>query len=205
MDAFRSFTAVAAPYEPVNVDTDQILPARFLKMPRGGGRHYGGYLFHDLRIADDGSEIPDFVLNRPGFRDARILVGNSNFACGSSREGAAYAFLDAGFRSIVAPSFSDIFFNNCLKNGIVPVRLDDASCADLRAQLAARPGSTVTVDLEREVLRAPDGREHRFEIDGFFREMLLKGVDEVGLTLGLQDEIAAYERRHAAAAPWATR
>lgn len=205
MDAFTTFTAVAAPYEPVNVDTDQILPARFLKMPRGNGRHYGGYLFFDARFNDDGSEKPDFVLNAPAYRGARILVGNTNFACGSSREGAAYAFLDAGFRSVIAPSFSDIFFNNCLKNGIVPVRLDDATCADLRAQLAATPGSEVTVDLERQVVRAPDGREHRFEVDGFFREMLLKGVDEVGLTLGLMDDILGFETRRAAAAPWATR
>lgn len=205
MDAFTTFTAVAVPYEPINVDTDQILPARFLKMPRGNGKHYGGYLFFDARFNDDGSEKPDFVLNRAPYRGARILVGNTNFACGSSREGAAYAFLDAGFRSVIAPSFSDIFFNNCLKNGIVPVRLDDATCARLRARLAAQPGAEVTVDLERQVVRGPDGAEHGFAIDGFFREMLLKGVDEVGLTLGLVDEIKAFERRHAAAAPWATR
>jgi 3-isopropylmalate/(R)-2-methylmalate dehydratase small subunit len=205
MDAFTTFTAVAAPYAPINVDTDQILPARFLKMPRGNGKHYGGYLFHDVRFNDDGSEKPDFILNQPAFRAARILVGNTNFACGSSREGAAYAFLDAGFRSVIAPSFSDIFFNNCLKNGIVPVRLDDAACAALRAQLAAKPGSEMTVDLERLRVRAPDGVEHRFEVDGFFREMLLKGVDEVGLTLGLIGDIIAFEKRYAAAAPWATR
>ena len=205
MDAFTTFTAVAAPYAPINVDTDQILPARFLKMPRGNGRHYGSYLFHDVRLNDDGSEKPDFVLNQPAYRAARILVGNTNFACGSSREGAAYAFLDAGFRSVIAPSFSDIFFNNCLKNGIVPVRLDDASCAALRAQLAAKPGSTITVDLERLVVRAPDGVEHRFEVDGFFREMLLKGVDEVGLTLGLMDDIVAFEKGYAAARSWAAR
>jgi len=205
MDAFTTFTAVAVPYEPINVDTDQILPARFLKMPRGNGKHYGGYLFFDARFNDDGSEKPDFVLNRAPYRCARILVGNTNFACGSSREGAAYAFLDAGFRSVIAPSFSDIFFNNCLKNGIVPVRLDDAPCARLRAQLAAKPGAEITVDLERQVVRGPDGAGHGFAIDGFFREMLLKGVDEVGLTLGLMDEIKAFERHHAAAAPWATR
>lgn len=205
MEAFTTFTAVAAPYEPINVDTDQILPARFLKMPRGGGKHYGSYLFNDVRFADDGSEKPDFVLNRPAYRAAKILVGNTNFACGSSREGAAYAFLDAGFRSVIAPSFSDIFFNNCLKNGIVPVRLDDATCASLRSQVTATPGSEITVDLVNLVVRAPDRREHRFEVDGFFREMLLKGVDEVGLTLGLMDDIKAFEDRHHAATPWAAR
>jgi 3-isopropylmalate/(R)-2-methylmalate dehydratase small subunit len=205
MERFETLTAVAAPYEPANVDTDQILPARFLKMPRGDGRHYGGYLFHDLRYADDGAEIADFVLNRPEYRTARILVANTNFGCGSSREGAVYAFLDAGFRCVVAPSFGDIFFNNCLKNGIVPVRLPEADCAGLRALTAAMPGTALTVDLEAQELRAPGGAVHRFEVDGFFREMLLKGVDEVGLTLGLAAEIAEFERRHHAASPWAAR
>ncbi|MFM8681387.1 MAG: 3-isopropylmalate dehydratase small subunit [Alphaproteobacteria bacterium] len=205
MDRFTTLTAVAAPYEPANVDTDQILPARFLKMPRGNGKHYGGFLFHDIRFADDGAERADFVLNRPEFRAARILVANTNFACGSSREGAVYAFLDAGFRAVVAPSFSDIFFNNCLKNGVVPVRLPEADCAGLRALLAARPGTELTVDLEAQELRVPGGAVHRFEVDGFFREMLLKGVDEVGLTIGLRAEIEGFERRHHAANAWAAR
>jgi 3-isopropylmalate/(R)-2-methylmalate dehydratase small subunit len=174
-------------------------------MPRGNGKHYGGFLFHDIRFADDGAERADFVLNRPEFRAARILVGNTNFACGSSREGAVYAFLDAGFRAVVAPSFSDIFFNNCLKNGVVPVRLPDADCARLRAMLAARPGTELTVDLEAQELRVPGGEVHRFEVDGFFREMLLKGVDEVGLTIGLLAEIEGFERRHHAANAWAAR
>ena len=205
MDRFTTLTAIAAPYEPANVDTDQILPARFLKMPRGNGKHYGGFLFHDIRFADDGAERADFVLNRPEFRAARILVGNTNFACGSSREGAVYAFLDAGFRAVVAPSFSDIFFNNCLKNGVVPVRLPDADCARLRAMLAARPGTELTVDLEAQELRVPGGEVHRFEVDGFFREMLLKGVDEVGLTLGLAADIDAFETTHRTRSPWALR
>jgi 3-isopropylmalate/(R)-2-methylmalate dehydratase small subunit len=205
MDRFTTLTAIAAPYEPANVDTDQILPARFLKMPRGNGKHYGGFLFHDIRFADDGAERADFVLNRPEFRAARILVGNTNFACGSSREGAVYAFLDAGFRCVVAPSFGDIFFNNCLKNGIVPVRLPEAVCTRLRELAAGLPGTELTVDLQAQELRAPGGMVHRFEVDGFFREMLLKGVDEVGLTLGLAAEIETFERRHRAASPWAAR
>ena len=205
MEKFVAFTAVAAPYEPENVDTDQILPARFLKMPRGGGRHYGDFLFNDLRRGDDGAERPEFVLNRPDFRAARILVGNANFGCGSSREGAVYAFLDAGFRSVVAPSFGDIFFNNCLKNGIVPVRLDAASCAALRARLVARPGTEIAVDLEALELRVADGPTHRFDVDTFFREMLLKGVDEVGLTLGLGAEIDGFEATHRTRSPWALR
>jgi 3-isopropylmalate/(R)-2-methylmalate dehydratase small subunit len=195
---FTSLTAVAVPYEPVNVDTDQILPARFLKMPRAGG--YGQFLFHDVR-ADD----PDFVLDRPPYRGAGIFVGNANFACGSSREGAAFAFHDAGFRSVIAPSFSDIFYNNCLRNGIVPVKLPDGVCARLRRLLADRPGTELTVDLVTCEVREPGGAAHSFAIDAFFRSMLLEGVDELGLTLSLAGEIEAFERRYAAEFPWAVR
>jgi 3-isopropylmalate/(R)-2-methylmalate dehydratase small subunit len=193
---FERLTAVAAPYEPQNVDTDRILPARFLKMPRSGG--YGQYLFHDVRAAE-----PDFVLNRAAYRDARILVASRNFGCGSSREGAVFAFYDAGFRSILAPSFGDIFYNNCLKNGIVPVRLADEVCAALRVLLREKPGTELTVDLAALQVRAGD-ESHAFEVDAFHREMLLKGVDELGLTLSLTREVEAFERRYAAAFPWAS-
>jgi len=196
-EKFITLTAIAAPYDPVNVDTDQILPARFLKMPRAGG--YGQYLFHDVRAQDR-----DFVLDRAPYRAARIFVGNANFACGSSREGAAFAFYDAGFRSVIAPSFSDIFYNNCLKNGIVPVRLPESQCADLRALLKASPGTELTVDLQAQKVTA-GSRSYDFSIDPFFREMLLKGVDELGLTLSLKDEIEAFERRYAEEFPWAMR
>jgi len=192
---FTTLTAVAAPYEPVNVDTDQILPARFLKMPRSGG--YGQVLFHDVR-----ADNPDFVLNRDAYRNAKIFVANTNFACGSSREGAAFAFYDAGFRSVIAPSFSDIFYNNCLKNGIVPVRLPEQACADLRRTLLDKPGSELTVDLQSQQVLAQD-RRYPFSVDPFFREMLLKGLDELGLTLSLEDEIEAFERRYAVEFPWA--
>jgi 3-isopropylmalate/(R)-2-methylmalate dehydratase small subunit len=192
---FTTLTAVAAPYEPVNVDTDQILPARFLKMPRSGG--YGQFLFHDVR-----ADNPDFVLNRDAYRNAKIFVANTNFACGSSREGAAFAFYDAGFRSVIAPSFSDIFYNNCLKNGIVPVRLPEQACADLRRTLLDEPGSELTVDLQSQQVLAKD-RRYPFSVDPFFREMLLKGLDELGLTLSLEDEIEAFERRYAVEFPWA--
>lgn len=200
---FTTLTAVAAPYDPINVDTDQIIPARFLRCPRSEG--YGQFLFCDLRFRDDGTEQPEFILNRPPYRDARILVGNTNFACGSSREGAVYALYDYGFRSVIAPSFSDIFFNNCMKNGVVPVRLDEALCAKLRALLAAKPGTELTVDLERQLVIEPDGSTHAFAIDAFFREMLLKGVDEIGLTLDLLPDIEAFERDYAAEAPWVLR
>jgi 3-isopropylmalate/(R)-2-methylmalate dehydratase small subunit len=194
---FTTLTAVAAPYEPENVDTDQILPARFLKMPRAGG--YGQFLFHDARAAD-----PDFVLDRAPYREAKIFVANRNFACGSSREGAAFAFYDAGFRSVIAPSFSDIFYSNCLRNGIVPVRLSVRTCADLRAVLNERPGTMLTVDLEKQVV-VEGANEYPFSVDAFFREMLLQGVDELGLTLSMMGEIEAFERRYAAEFPWAAR
>jgi 3-isopropylmalate/(R)-2-methylmalate dehydratase small subunit len=192
-EKFTRFTAVAAPYEPVNVDTDQIIPARFLKYPRSHG--YGQFLFHDVR------EEPGFILKQPPFDQAKILVANANFGCGSSREGAPYAFHDAGFRSIIAPSFGDIFFNNCLKNGIVPVRLDSKTCLSIRNALKEKPGSEITVDLQTQRVATPSG-EFGFAIDPFFREMLLEGVDELGLTLSMLPQIEAFEKSYAAATPW---
>jgi 3-isopropylmalate/(R)-2-methylmalate dehydratase small subunit len=200
---FTSITAVAAPYEGVNVDTDQIIPARFLKTPRGPG--YGRLLFHDRRFREDGSANPDFVLNRTPYRAARILVADANFGCGSSREAAAFAFHDQGFRSVIAPSFGDIFFNNCLQNGIVPARLPEATCARLRRALSERPGTELTVDLVALRVTEADGTAHAFAVGEFFRELLLKGTDEVGLTLSLTPEIEAFERAYAVAAPWSVR
>src|SRR5689334_3486824 len=158
-EPFKTLTAVAVPYGPANVDTDQIIPARFLKVPRSEG--YGRFLFHDLRFREDGAEVPEFVLNRSLYRGARIFVANANFGCGSSREGAPYAFYDSGFRSVIAPSFGDIFFNNCLKNGIVPVRLPDKVCATLRDELKAKPGTQITVDLESQRVNGT----HAFTVD----------------------------------------
>jgi len=196
-EQFTTLTAIAAPYEPANVDTDRIIPARFLKFPRKDG--YGQFLFHDVR------EEPGFVLNRPPFDQARILVANANFGCGSSREGAAYAFHDAGFRSVIAPSFGDIFYNNCMKNGIVPVRLPDGECTALRALLNKSPGTELTVDLVAQKVTEPGGKQHEFKVDAFYREMLLKGVDELGLTLSLLPEIESFERDYSRAVPWAVR
>ena len=198
-EPFKTLTAVAVPYDGINVDTDQIIPARFLKVPRNEG--YGRYLFHDLRFREDGSEVPEFVLNRAAYRGARIFVANTNFGCGSSREGAPYAFYDSGFRSVIAPSFGDIFFNNCLKNGIVPARLPEDVCASLRDELKAKPGTQISVDLESQLVNG----KHAFAIDPFYREMLLQGVDEVGLTQSLLPEIEAFEKDYARAAPWVMR
>lgn len=200
-EKFTRIDAVAAPYDAINVDTDEIIPARFLKYERRPDG-YGRFLFHDIRKAQDGSEKPGFVLNQTPYRDARIVVANENFGCGSSREGAVYAFADAGFRAVIAPSFGDIFFNNCLKNGVVPARLPAKVCDGLRAQLHASPGASLSVDLERQVVAGPDGAEHAFTIDAFFREMMLKGVDELGLTLSMTAEIDAFEREYRRQTPW---
>ena len=147
-------------------------------------------------------ERPEFFLNRPAYRSARILVANENFACGSSREGAVYALFDYGFRAVIAPSFSDIFYNNCLKNGLLPVRLPAATVAALRSSLAARPGSRLVVDLPGHSVIAADGAIHRFTLDAFWKEALLRGLDEIGRTLGLEDRIAAFEERYRAERPW---
>ncbi len=193
MDAFRTLTAVAAPYDLDNVDTDQIIPARFLKYPRSGG--YGQFLFHDQRRNEDGSQRADFVLNRTEYKGARILVTGENFGCGSSREGAVYALADSNFRAIIAPSFGQIFHNNCFKNGVLPVRLAQGTVKQIVALLAQKPGASLTVDLERTMVTA-DGKEIPFAVDGFWREALLAGVDEIGLTQSYSEKIAAFERAY---------
>ena len=204
MEPFVKLTAVAAPYDQVNADTDQIVPARFLKYPRAP-EGYGGFLFHDLRFDEVGAERPDFVLNRPAYREARILVTNTNFGCGSSREGAVYALADHGIGAVIGPSFGDIFYNNCLKNGLLPVRLGAGEAAALRAHLSAHPGAELTVDLEAQTVTAPDGTTHHFDVDPYWREALLKGLDELAMTLELRQEIEAFERRYNAENPWLVR
>lgn len=199
MRPFTVVTAVAAPLDMANVDTDQIIPARFLKKPRATG--YDNYLFHDLRFDAEGRENPDFVLNRPPYRSARILVAGPNFGGGSSREGAVYALVDAGIRAVVAPGFGDIFFNNSLKNGLLPIVVPADIAERLRAALAAEPGLELTVDLERQRLRGANV-EVAFTIDPFRKECLLKGIDEIDLTLQYGDRIAAFRDAHWAARPW---
>lgn len=202
MAQFTKLTAIAAPIEAANVDTDQIIPARFIKYPRLGG--YGQFLFRDQRLTEDGKEIAGFVLNQPRFRDAKIVVVSKNFGCGSSREGAVYALYDFGIRAIVGPSFGDIFFNNCLKNGVVPARLPEADCDALRAAVTNAPGTMLTVDLERGLVEGA-GFSRSFAIDEFWRQALLKGLDELGLTLEEMPAIEAFESRRRAAEPWAVR
>jgi 3-isopropylmalate/(R)-2-methylmalate dehydratase small subunit len=195
MEPFRTLTAIAAPLDMANVDTDQIMPARFMRRPRD--ERYASYGFHDLRFTAEGMPRGDFILNQPPFDQAGILVAGRNFGVGSSREAAVYALLALGIRSVVAESFGDIFFSNALKNGLLPVRLPETVVSRLRAAVAARPGTTLSLDLESQILTAPDGGTHQFVIPGFARDCLLRGLDEIGLTMTLESAIADYEARQA--------
>jgi 3-isopropylmalate/(R)-2-methylmalate dehydratase small subunit len=194
MEPFVKLTGVAAPLDRVNADTDQIIPKQFLKRIERTG--FGKFLFFDWRyLADGKTPNPDFELNAPALDGATILVTGKNFGCGSSREHAPWALLDYGFRAIIAPSFADIFYNNCFQNGILPVTLPEDQVADLMARLQARPGATVTVDLENRAITGPDGFEATFEIDGFRRYRLLNGLDDIGMTLQHEADITAFEQR----------
>ncbi len=203
MQPFTELTAVAVPLALANVNTDMILPARFLRKPRD--ERYGSYLFHDLRHDEQGRLRDSFVLNEAVYRDAKIIVAGANFGCGSSREGAVYTLMDHGFRCIVAPSFGDIFFGNCLQNGVLPVVLPEAECAALLAWLEANPGATLTADLVAQTVSTPDGKARGFTLDATRRERMLKGLDEIGLTLTRLPAIEAFEQRYAQARPWLAR
>jgi 3-isopropylmalate/(R)-2-methylmalate dehydratase small subunit len=194
LEPFTTLEAVAAPLDMANVDTDRIIPARFLRQPRSAGYHH--WLFHDLR------EQGGFVLDRAEFKDAKILVAAENFGCGSSREGAVWALAGAGFRAWIAPSFGDIFFENSFKNGALPVVLPAARVAAIRALLAERPGTRLKIDLAAQTVTLPDGGVERFEVDPFRKECLLNGWDEIDLTLQHEAAISAYEQRHKGEAPW---
>jgi len=194
MEPFVKLTGIAAPLDRVNADTDQIIPKQFLKRIERIG--FGKFLFFDWRyLADGRTPNPDFELNAPALQGATILVTGKNFGCGSSREHAPWALLDYGFRAVVAPSFADIFYNNCFQNGILPVTLSENQVADLMARLQARPGASVTVDLENRTITGPDGFETAFEIDDFRRYRLLNGLDDIGMTLQHEADITAFEQR----------
>ena len=195
MEPFTTLTAVAVPLDLVNVDTDQIVPARFLRRPRSEG--YQNFLFHDLR---EGGR--DFALDRPEYRGAQILVGAENFGCGSSREAAVWALAGFGLRAWIAPSFGDIFMENSFKNGVLAITLPLERVAAIREQLRSRPGAKLTIDLPSQTVTLPDGAREPFSIDPFRKECLLAGVDEVDLTLRYAGEIAEYERKQAERTPW---
>ncbi len=200
MRKFTSLTAVAAPIDAINLDTDQLIPARFIRKPRDDDYHV--YLFHDLRFDDSGAERPEFVLNRAPYRDARILVGARNFGCGSSREAAVFALDANDFRAVVAPSFGDIFFNNCFKNGLLPVVLDEAVVDRLRAGLRDAPGARLTIDLETQTVTGPDGARHPFDVDPFRKHCLVNGLDDIALTLEHEAEIDAFEADYRREMSW---
>lgn len=202
---FERLQAPAVALDAPNVDTDQIIPARFLWRPRSDG--YGELLFNDLRTNPDGTPKPDFFLNRPAAEAARILVADRNFGCGSSREHAVWALLDAGIRVVIAPSFGDIFFNNSLKNGLLPVVLPAPRCAELRAALGRSPGAPLLIDLAAQTVSGPvgvndGGGTDSFEIDPFRKQLLLAGMDDIRFTLSQQAAIASFEAKFAAETPW---
>lgn len=190
---FNQVKGVAAAIDRVNVDTDQIIPKQFLKRVERSG--FGQYLFYDWRHRPDGSLNPDFELNNPAFEGAPILVAANNFGCGSSREHAPWALHDFGFRAIIAPSFADIFYNNCFKNGLLPVVLPEETVRQILAKSKSQPGYQVMVDLENQVVRDDEGLEAPFEVDPFRRYCLLNGLDDIGLTLRHDDKIAEFEAK----------
>jgi 3-isopropylmalate/(R)-2-methylmalate dehydratase small subunit len=193
MEPFKTLTGIAAPLDRRNVDTDQIIPKQFLKRIERTG--YGQFLFFDWRYREDGSPNPDFGLNAPELKGATILIAGANFGCGSSREHAPWALHDYGFRCIVAPSFADIFYNNCFKNGILPIRLPEAAVSELVQKARTRMPYRLTVDLEKQSISDGEGLRLHFEVDPFRRHCLLNGLDDIGLTLQYEDKIRAYEQR----------
>ena len=204
MQPFTKLTGVAAPLPMANVDTDKIIPAKWLKTIQRTG--LGVALFESLRYNDDGSERPDFVLNRESYRNAQILIAGPNFGCGSSREHAPWALLDFGIRCVIAPSFADIFYNNCFKNGMLPAVLPQEDVDELMRQAETLENPVFVVDLEaQEIHREGANRRHRFEIDPFRRHCLLNGLDDIGLTLQKNQRIASYEERQRFEQPWLVR
>ena len=203
MQAFTRLTGVAVPIDLPNIDTDRVIPARFLRKPQGSAG-YDRYLFHDVRFDADGSEKAEFVLNQAPYQPATIVVAAENFGCGSSREAAVWALMAYGIRVVIAPSLGDIFHQNSLKNGLLPVLLPTDVVAGMRGQLHARPGATITADLETQTVTAPDGAAHHFEIEPFAKQMLLTGQDEIALTLGYETQIREFEAQHRADMPWLT-
>jgi 3-isopropylmalate/(R)-2-methylmalate dehydratase small subunit len=201
MDKFTTLTAVAAPLPMINIDTDAIIPKQFLKTIKRTG--LGKHLFYELRYDEDGKERPDFVLNRPAYRQAKILIAGENFGCGSSREHAPWALADFGIRCVVSTSFADIFHGNCFQNGILPVKVSKEDLDKLLDDAQRGANATLTIDLEKQEIRGPDGGVVTFAIDPFRKRCLLEGLDNIGLTLESETAIGAYEQQAHARRPWA--
>jgi 3-isopropylmalate/(R)-2-methylmalate dehydratase small subunit len=200
MDKFTKLTGVAAPLPMMNVDTDMIIPKQFLKTIRREG--LGKHLFHELRYDHEDREIAGFLLNKPAYRNAQILVTGENFGCGSSREHAPWALLDFGIRCVIAPSFADIFFNNCFKNGILPIVLPQEDVDKLMDDAERGANAVISVDLENQVITGPDGGSIAFEVDAHRKHCLLNGLDDIGLTMEKDHHIDSFEARHHAEKPW---
>ncbi len=200
MRKFTSLNGVAAPLEIRNVDTDMIIPKQYLKTIKRTGLGKG--LFAELRYRDDGSENPDFVLNKPAYRNAQILVAEDNFGCGSSREHAPWALLDFGIRCVISTSFADIFYNNCFKNGILPIVVSPEDLEKLMDDARRGANATISIDLEKQEIRGPDGGVIAFDIDPFRKHCLLNGLDDIGLSLKKAEKIESFETKAKAARPW---
>ncbi|MGH1351659.1 MAG: 3-isopropylmalate dehydratase small subunit [Methyloligellaceae bacterium] len=200
MEKFKELTGVAAPLPLINIDTDMIIPKQFLKTIKRTG--LGVNLFDEMRYDDNGEEIPEFVLNQPAYRNASILVAGDNFGCGSSREHAPWALLDFGIRCIIAPSFADIFYNNCFKNGILPIRLPQEDVDKLMDDAERGANAMVTINLEEQTISGPDGKTLSFELDPFRKQCLLEGLDDIGLTLKREQSISGFEEKIQSQRPW---
>jgi len=200
MDKFTTLDGIAAPLPLINVDTDMIIPKQYLKTILRTG--LGVALFSEMRYEDDGSEKPDFVLNQPAYRDAEILVAGDNFGCGSSREHAPWALLDFGIRCVIAPSFADIFYNNCFKNGILPIVLPQEEVDKLMDDAGRGANARLSVDLENQTIKGPDGGTIAFDVDPFKKHCLLNGLDDIGLTMEKEQSISDFEAKRATRMPW---
>ncbi len=200
MDKFSTLTGVAAPLNMINIDTDKIIPKQYLKTIARTG--LGKALFSEMRYKDDGSENEDFVLNKPAYRNSKIIVAGENFGCGSSREHAPWALLDFGIRCVVSTSFADIFYNNCFKNGILPIKLPQEDVDKLLEDAERGSNATITIDLEAQEITGPDGGVIKFDIDPHRKHCLLNGLDDVGLTLQKEEKISSYEEKSSAEHPW---
>jgi 3-isopropylmalate/(R)-2-methylmalate dehydratase small subunit len=201
MDKFTKLTGVAAPMKIRNIDTDMIIPKQYLKTIKRTG--LGSGLFSELRFNEDGSENPDFVLNQPAYRDAKIIVAEDNFGCGSSREHAPWALLDFGVRCVISTSFADIFFNNCFQNGVLPIRVSREDLDKLMDDAERGANATMTIDLEAQEIRGPDGGVVKFDIDAFRKHCMINGLDDIGITMQKDAGIASYEGNLAQSRPWA--
>ena len=200
MDKFTTLEGVAAPLKMINVDTDMVIPKQYLKTIKRTG--LGAGLFSELRFNEDGSENPDFILNKPAYRHAKIIVADDNFGCGSSREHAPWALLDFGIRCVISTSFADIFFNNCFQNGVLPIKVSKADLDKLMDDASRGSNATLSIDLEAQEIRGPDGGVVKFDIDPFRKHCMLNGLDDIGLTMEKAKSLDAFEAKKTAERPW---